>query len=117
MDTDRLHDKLEVINRNISDLKASVVELNTTLKQVGDNHEKLELRMGEDNDKLEGRMHSIEKDVTVRLVSLEQNQNTQREINESNKDLSKHRWVKITAVVLIFEVVGVGIGMLLGHVF
>lgn len=103
MDTDKFYDKLSDVHTILTEIKVAIGELQTQDKTAQTNA-----------DNLNSRISSFEKETNASIAGLKQYQNTQTTINEANREISKHRWTKITAIVLIFEVIGIGIGLWIG---
>ena len=120
---DKIDQKLDNIQENISEFKVDTQENISEFKvDIQNNINEFKILFTEHKSQTqvlnEGIKALLETSTSLdgRVDKLEAYQLSQKAINDATEKSLKHRWTKIVGVVLIFEAIGIGLGILLTHI-
>ena len=108
---------IQHLSEKIDNLRNEMQAQHTELK-VG--QKELDVKMGAVETSLinqHAEILSISSRSNERLTSLERHVTKQEALNEENERKTKHRWIKITALILSIEVIIIGLGFLFANYF
>ena len=97
----------ELIDRKTGDITRDITELKVIGKEA---NVRLENLCGDINE-----LVATCRNIDDRVKQLEEYRHKQDATNETHEKSRKHLWVKVTALILLFEALGVGLGLYIAH--
>ena len=109
---DKIDQKLDNIQENISEFK---VDIQNNINEFKISFTEYKSQTKVLNDGIKALLETST-NLDGRIDKLEEYQLSQKAINNAYEKSLKHKWTKIVGVVLVFEAIGIGLGILLTHI-